>query len=255
MSYSEQFVRGLEWLWGEGFLSPGGPSEIQNALQGTDICSKKVLDFGCGIGGIDRLLISQFGARKVVAIDVEAQLISRAKNDAQRLGYSSEQIEYELVTPGRLDFPDESFDIVFTKDVIVHIEDKGGIYENIFRVLRSGGTLVGGDWIGSDDTSQSERVKEWLDFAKLEFFFWTSSEMRELLIEIGFQSVHTIDRNHWYRQSVRDEIATVSGVNRNKFIEMYGEEQADNRLRSSTLKMKAVDAGELRPTIFKALKP
>ncbi len=255
MSYSDQFVSGLEWLWGEGFLSPGGPSEIQNVLQGTDISGKKVLDFGCGIGGIDRLLISQFGARKVVAIDVEAQLISRAKNDAQRLGYSSEQIEYKLVTPGRLNFPDESFDIVFTKDVIVQIEDKGSIYEDIFRILRSGGTLVGGDWLGSDDTSQSERVKEWLDFAKLEFFFWTSSEMRELLIEIGFQSVHTIDRNHWYRQSVRDEIATVSGENRNKFIELYGEEQADNRLRSSTLKMKVVDAGELRPTIFKALKP
>ena len=213
------------------------------------------MDIGCGIGGIDRLLISHYGARKVVAIDVEAQLITRAKNDAERFGYSSEQIEYELVTPGRLDFLDESFDVVFTKDVIVHIENKGSIYEDIFRVLRSGGTLIGGDWLGSADTNQSERVKKWLDFAKLEFYFWTSYEMKELLIEIGFQSVHTIDRNQWYRQSVRDEIATVSGENRNKFVEIFGQEQADARLRSSTLKMKVVDAGELRPTIFRALKP
>lgn len=255
MSYSDRFVRGLEWLWGEGFLSPGGPAEIQQALKGTDVRGKKVLDLGCGIGGIDRLLVSQYGASKVVGIDVEDQLIARAAKDAELVGFSSEQIEYKLVTPGRLEFRDGSFEVVFTKDVIVHIKDKQKIYKEIFRILRSGGILVGGDWLGGDGASQSERVKEWLDFAKLDFHFWTSSEMEELLIEIGFESVHMTDRNQWYRQAVRDEIATVSGENRNRFAELFGEELASARLQSSSLKMKAVDAGELRPTIFRAQKP
>ena len=70
---------------------------------------------------------------------------------------------------------------------------------------------------------------------------------------VGFLAC--IVANFRYKQSVRDEIATVSGENRNKFIEMFGEEQADTRLRSSTLKMNVVDAGELRPTIFRARKP
>ena len=254
MSYSDQFVRGLEWLWGEGFLSPGGPAEIQQVLQGTDVRGKKVLDLGCGIGGIDRLLVSQYGAGKVVGIDIEDQLITRAAKDAELVGYSTDQIEYRLVSPGQLEFRDGSFEVVFTKDVIVHIEDKRKIYQDVFRILRSGGILVGGDWLGSDGASQSELVKEWLDFAKLDFYFWTSSQMEELLIEIGFESVHMTDRNQWYRQAVRDEIATVSGESRTRFAELFGEEMANARLRSSSLKMKAVDAGELRPTIFRARK-
>ena len=24
--YTDDFVAGLEWMWGEGFLSPGGPA-------------------------------------------------------------------------------------------------------------------------------------------------------------------------------------------------------------------------------------
>ncbi len=255
MSYSDQFVRGLEWLWGEGFLSPGGPAEIQQVLQGTDVRGKRVLDLGCGIGGIDRLLVSQYGASKVVGIDVEDQLITRAAKDAELIGYSSEQIEYRLATPGRLEFCDGSFEVVFTRDVIVHIEDKRKIYQDIFRILRSGGILVGGDWLGSDGAGQSERVKEWLDFAKVDFYFWTSSEMEELLIETGFESVRMTDRNQWYKRAVRDEIATVSGNNQGRFAELFGEEMANARLRSSTLKMKAVDAGELRPTNFRGRKP
>ncbi len=30
--YTEDFVAGLEWVWGEGFLSPGGPDEVAAIL-------------------------------------------------------------------------------------------------------------------------------------------------------------------------------------------------------------------------------
>ncbi len=59
---------------------------------------------------------------------------------------------------------------------------------------------------------------------------------------------------NWYGSAVRDEISTVSGERRSEFVEKFGEEMADNRLQSSTLKMKAVDAGELRLTHFRAVK-
>ncbi len=255
MAYSDHFVKGLEWLWGEGFLSPGGPEEIHQILQGTNINGKKVLDIGCGIGGIDQLLVGSYGARMVVGIDVEDRLVARARKDAELAGYSTEKIEYKVVEPGPLDFKSESFDVVFSKDVIVHVEDKRRIYEDIFRILRAGCSLVGSDWLGSKSTNESEKVKEWLDFAKLDFHFWTSIEMRKLLTELGFESIDLSDRNQWYQKHVRDEIDRVSGENRDRYIEIFGEEQANKRLQSSTLKMKVVDAGELRPTIFRARKP
>lgn len=253
MAYDEKFVRGLEWLWGEGFLSPGGREEIEEILRGTSVEGKKVLDIGCGIGGIDRLLVTEHKAQKVVGIDVIEALISRARHDTKAAGLT-EQIEYRLVEPGSLEFDDAEFDVVFTKDVIVHIPDKRSIFEDIHRVLRQGGVLVGSDWLGSDNTNQSERVRAWLDFSKLDFHFHTAAQLQRLLTEVGFGSVRTRDRNSWYGNAVRDEISTVSGESRSKFVEKFGEEMADNRLQSSTLKMKAVDAGELRPTHFSAVK-
>lgn len=253
MAYDEKFVRGLEWLWGEGFLSPGGREEIEEILRGTSVEGKKVLDIGCGIGGIDRLLVTEHKAQKVVGIDVIEALISRARHDTKAAGLT-EQIEYRLVEPGSLEFDDAEFDVVFTKDVIVHIPDKRSIFEDIHRVLRQGGVLAGSDWLGSDNTNQSERVRAWLDFSKLDFHFHTAAQLQRLLTEVGFGSVRTRDRNSWYGNAVRDEISTVSGESRSKFVEKFGEEMADNRLQSSTLKMKVVDAGELRPTHFSAVK-
>ena len=138
MAYDDNFVRSLEWLWGEGFLSPGGSAEVYKILKRTVVRGKKVLDVGCGIGGIDRLLVTDYGAEKVIGIDVIDRLIARAEHEAEEAGLT-EWIEYRLVDPGGLDFEDESIDIVFSKDSIVHIEDKQKFYEEIFRILKFGG--------------------------------------------------------------------------------------------------------------------
>lgn len=254
MSYDDQFVRGLEWLWGDGFLSPGGQREISQIMRGISIEDRLVLDIGCGIGGIDRLLVTEHKARKVIATDVVESLVERARHDAGLAGLAG-QIEYRLVSPGPLEFDDGEFDAVFTKDAIVHIPDKRSIFEDIHRVLRQGGILVGCDWLGGEAAGHSELVRDWLDYSKLDFHFQTAAQLRALLTEIGFGSVRTRDRNGWYRQAVRDEIAMVSGDSRHKFAEKFGEEMADARLRSSTLKMRVVDAGDLRPTHFSAVRP
>ena len=253
MAYDDQFVRGLEWLWGEGFLSPGGREEISEILRGISIKDKTVLDIGCGIGGIDRLLVTEYKARKVIAIDVIEPLIERARNDTKLAGLAG-QIDYRLVSPGPLEFDDGAFDVVFTKDAIVHIPVKRSIFEDIHRILRQGGLLVGCDWLGGDTTDQSELVRDWLDYSKLDFHFQTAAQLQDLLIDIGFGSVKTRDRNDWYKQAVRAEIAMVSGDSGQLFAEKFGEEMTDKRLRSSTLKMRVVDAGELRPTHFSAVK-
>ena len=84
--YGDAMVAALELIWGEGFLSPGGPAEVAAALGGRDIRGAEVLDIGCGIGGIDLLLVERFGASKVLGIDVEADNIERARRRAEAKG-------------------------------------------------------------------------------------------------------------------------------------------------------------------------
>lgn len=255
MAYDDKnFLDGLEWLWGAGFLSPGGPEEVSEILRGTDIQGKSVMDFGCGIGGIDQLLVNTHGAAKVTGLDVVQSLIERARADAEKLGLSS-RVEYLVADSDELQFADESFDVVFTKDTVVHIADKPKVYEEFFRILRKGGVLAGSDWLGSENTASSERVAEWLDFSQLDFHFCMASELHDCLGSAGFESIKLRDRNAWYRRAVRDEIERVSGETGREYAQRFGQEQANYRRKSSTLKRIVVDAGELRPTLFRAAKP
>ena len=69
--YDREHLKFLEMLWGEGYLSPGGVGEVREILKGFDIADKKVLDIGCGAGGITVDLIREFKAKFVLGVDVE----------------------------------------------------------------------------------------------------------------------------------------------------------------------------------------
>ena len=69
----------LERVWGEGWLSPGGPAEVAQLLKGMDISGKSVLDIGCGAGGVDLALVGSHGAGFVTGLDVEETVLAHYK--------------------------------------------------------------------------------------------------------------------------------------------------------------------------------
>jgi len=52
MRYSKAFTDALQFMWGEGFLSPGGPDEVAHMLQRDSVLGRRVLDIGSGLGGV-----------------------------------------------------------------------------------------------------------------------------------------------------------------------------------------------------------
>jgi cyclopropane fatty-acyl-phospholipid synthase-like methyltransferase len=56
--YDTAMLDMLQIIWGEGYLSPGGPQAVREIMQGLDLAGKRVLDIGCGIGGLDQVLVS-----------------------------------------------------------------------------------------------------------------------------------------------------------------------------------------------------
>src|SRR3954468_12548058 len=140
--YEESFIARLEMMWGEGFLSPGGADEVRLMLSGEDISGKRILDIGCGAGGAELLLVREFDAHHVVGIDVVPELIERARQLCRKACLSG-RIELTLVEPGPLPFEDASFDVVFTKDALLHMPDKLVAFREIHRVLWPGGVFIG----------------------------------------------------------------------------------------------------------------
>ena len=112
----------LAVLWGEGFLAPGGAENVRRTVEGLDLNDKSVLDFGCGAGGPATILAGEFGAN-VTAIDIDPHLTETTQKLAEKAGLS-ERILVRTAEPGALPFDDESFDLVFSSGVFIHIPNK-----------------------------------------------------------------------------------------------------------------------------------
>ncbi len=252
--YPDDFVAGLEWIWGEGFLSPGGVGEVRELLKGIDLKGKRILDIGCGLGAIDVLMVGEFGAGSVIGIDVESALLERAHETARKAGLQ-DRLEFKLVAPGPLPFSADEFDIVFSKDSIIHIPDKGILYADVFRVLVAGGVFVASDWLYGGEPNISDVMKSWLEIVHLDFALLSPKACADLLKETGFEEVRIRDRNAWYRGEVLREIASVDGERKGRLAAKIGHEKAAHRLASSQAKLEVVKSGELCPCHLFGMKP
>jgi cyclopropane fatty-acyl-phospholipid synthase-like methyltransferase len=79
---------------------------------------QKVLDVGCGIGGGDFYMAENFDV-DVVGIDLSVNMISFALERAIGLKCS---VEFEVADCTKIYYPDNSFDVIYSRDTILHIQ-------------------------------------------------------------------------------------------------------------------------------------
>ena len=168
VEYTDSFIGALELVWGDGFLSPGGKEEIALFLEGLDISDQNVLDVGCGVGGCDVVLVRDYGVAHVHGVDVEQPVLDRSIKRAAEEGLS-DRLSYQKIDPGPFPLESESYDVVFSKDALIHIEDKHALFAEVFRVLRPGGLFVASDWMRRDEEKPGPVAQHWLDIVGLTF--------------------------------------------------------------------------------------
>lgn len=254
MEYEKTFTDALQFIWGEGFLSPGGPEEIAAIFHETNLSGQRVLDIGSGLGGIDLLLVQAYGAGHVTGIDVEPELIAEATALAARQGLA-DRCAFQAVTPGALPFSDARFDVVFSKDAMVHVADKPALYSEIRRVLAPGGVLRAGDWLWSPGAADHPAVKAWVGGGPLHFIFTTPDEAQAALIAAGLQDVRVVDRRAALQASNRDLIGRLHGPDFRQLVDLVGEANALSRREAAHLRQAALDEGQLIPCHLFARTP
>lgn len=251
--YTDAFVGAIELAWGDGFLSPGGREELALFLEGLDISGKEVLDVGCGVGGCDVVLAKEYGAAHVHGIDVEQPVLDRSIARAENEGLS-DRLSYQLVDPGPFPLADESYDVVFSKDAMIHIEDKHALFREVFRVLRPGGIFIASDWMRRDELSPGPEMLHWLKIVGLTFGMHSPPFYVDALKEAGFQDVTTKDRNEFVCKVLRADVELLTGEGREELIWRTGDEAAHFTDVFHAC-WKAAEFGELRPGHLRGFKP
>ncbi len=96
---------------------------------------REVLDLGCN-NGAGTALIAQ-AARRVRGVDVSPRAIASARRK-----YRSSGIEFHRVDGAAPQFPDRSFDMVTSFQVIEHVLDVAAYLAEVRRVLRPAGIAL-----------------------------------------------------------------------------------------------------------------
>jgi SAM-dependent methyltransferase len=248
--YDDALVALLELVWGEGYMSPGGPDEIRMIVEGVELAGKDVLDLGCGTGGITRFLAESYRPARIVGIDVDPGLIARATEGAAGLG----NVTFRTVTPGPLPFADGSVDVVFSKDAMVHIADKEALFAEVFRVLRPGGSVAASDWMSATDGPFSAAMAYYLEAEGLGFGMASPGRYRAAMERAGFQNIRMVDRNAWYRPLAHREHDALAGLLYDRLVARVGKDFVDHEIEVWRALTVVVDSGELRPGHLRALK-
>ena len=251
--YDDTAIRFLEALWGPGYLSPGGPDEVDRVLEGLDLSGRDVLDIGCGSGGVTLHLARAHQAGRVTGFDVEAPVIAAASTRARAEGLG-DRVQFVQAPPGPLPFSDASFDVVFSKDAMIHVPDKEALFAEVYRVLRPGGLFAASDWVISHDGTPSPEMRAYLAAEGLSFGMASPARYRAAMAAAGFQDVTTVNRNPWYRDVARGELARLSGPLRAQVAAVVGADYVDKNIGTWTAMQVVLDSGEHCPTHLRGLK-
>ena len=252
--YTDALIGLLETLWGEGYLSPGGAEEVARVLAGLDLAGRTVLDIGCGSGGITLALAADHGAARVVGIDVEGPVLEKARARAAGRGLA-DRVAFRRVSPGPLPFADESFDVVFSKDAMIHIPDKEALFRDVFRVLRPGGWLAASDWLIRHDGEPSPEMKHYVAMEGLSCGMASPARYRRALEAAGFAEIALTDRNPWYREVARAELAQLEGPLYERAVAAAGKETVDHNIGTWRAMLAVLETGEHCPHHLRARKP
>ena len=100
----------------------------------------KILDIGTG-AGFFAILLAQLG-HKVTGIDMSADMLHQAKQNVLAAGCSA---EFRKMNAQELDFADETFDVVISRNLTWTLPDVMQAYREWQRVLKKGGKLLNFD--------------------------------------------------------------------------------------------------------------
>ena len=119
----------------ESFAGVGNPFSLRVIQPG-----EHVVDVGSGAGFDSFVAAHHVGADgHVVGVDMTPEMLAKSRATATLLGLHN--VEFRNGLAEALPIDDESADVVISNGVFNLCVDKHGAFSEVFRVLRSGGTL------------------------------------------------------------------------------------------------------------------
>jgi ubiquinone/menaquinone biosynthesis C-methylase UbiE len=143
--------------WAEGYYKRNRTNITRVAFRLADILTKsgfkggKILDAGCGFGVVSIEIAKRFPESEVIATDLAEPLLNLAGSLASGAGVQ-DSITFQKGDVQKMDFDDQSFDLVINTFMVHIVEDPVAMFNEIQRVTKEQGIVLISDlrriWLG-----------------------------------------------------------------------------------------------------------
>mmetsp|Transcript_26042 Transcript_26042/g.61825 ORF Transcript_26042/g.61825 Transcript_26042/m.61825 type:complete len:645 (+) Transcript_26042:622-2556(+) len=160
------------------------------ATAGTSIPPLRILDMGCGYGGMLRRLYNEGLVWHAVGCDISHKMCEQARGKNFQIG-ASEDIEILEESYLQVSAGDESSDVVISMDALLHVgpERQRLVVKEAARILRPGGWMIFSDIMQAEEVDQ-EKMQPIYDRINLSSM-GTVSNYQSVLEECGFTNFTT----------------------------------------------------------------
>nr|XP_040031376.1 phosphoethanolamine methyltransferase [Gasterosteus aculeatus aculeatus] len=246
--YTSRGILRYEKMFGSGYVSTGGPSTTKEFVDRLNLKpGQKVLDVGCGIGGGDFYMAKTFGVA-VLGIDLSENMVDIAMERA--IAEKMPSVQFEVADATRRSFPEGSFDVIYSRDTILHIDDKLALFKRFHSWLKPGGKLLISDYCGGEKpwTATFEAYVK-----QRGYVLYTPSQYGEFIQEAGFCNVQSEDRTAQFIQVINAELQRAE-LSKEEFVQEFSEEDYIAIVNGWREKLKRSSGGDQRWGLFYATR-
>ncbi|KAK2715291.1 uncharacterized protein LOC136035681 isoform X2 [Artemia franciscana] len=250
--YSRSGILRYERIFGPTFVSTGG---LETTMEFCKLLNlkpgMKVLDVGCGIGGSAFHMAGTYGV-EVHGVDLSTNMITLAlENQAKQPLEVKTKVSFEICDITKHSFPEGSFDVVYSRDTILHIGDKETLFSHFYKWLKPGGRVLISDYCRGEQ-EHSEDFTRYV--SQRGYHLLTVQQYGEVLSTVGFKEVEAIDKTSFFIDILKKEVKNFH-AKKDEFVKEFSERDYDYILEGWEAKVKRCSAGDQAWGLFIANKP
>lgn len=239
--YSRNGILRYEEIFGRTYVSVGGEATTKTFVSQLDLqAGQKVLDVGCGTGGGAFYMARKYGV-EVYGVDLSNNMIGIAEEYRNEMEpHVKHRVQFYVDDATTMEYPENFYDVVYSRDTILHIDDKLSLYKKLLSCLKPGGKLMVTDYNhGAKD--HSDRFKKYV--AGRGYQLLTVNEYGDIIKKAGFKNVVPSDKSGYMMEIMKQELVKFGKI-KEKFIIQFNEEDYDYIHDGWLEKMERVSDGD-----------
>eukprot|EP00092_Neocalanus_flemingeri_P040027 GFUD01043597.1.p1 GENE.GFUD01043597.1~~GFUD01043597.1.p1 ORF type:complete len:278 (+),score=73.55 GFUD01043597.1:55-888(+) len=222
--YSRKGILRYEAIFGRTYVSVGGEVTTKDFVSQLDLKQgMKVLDIGCGTGGSAFYMARNYGV-DVHGVDLATNMIAIAGDyRAEMEAAVKHRVQFYVEDATLMEYPQNFYDVVYSRDTILHIPEKEKLFRKFLSTLKPGGKLMISDYCCGDQ-KHSQRFLDYV--ASRDYKLYSVQDYGRILEKAGFQNVVPLDKTALMIDIMKMEVQKFNTIEE-KFIDEFSKEDFD----------------------------